>query len=245
MEFSLEFELITLLVIAAVTVSQAIFGVGILLWGTPIFLLLGKDFPQTLELLLPLSLLLSAVQFIPNREKIDRSLLSQFLLYSLLGIILGLSFIISYNVKVDLLVAIILCSSVLFKLQFFSEVIINLKRKHDKAFMFLIGLVHGVSNLGGPLLVLRVSLEGLEKDKYRALTAAIYFIFAATQLLVLSFKINHLEISLIYPTVVIGTYVISNRYIFKNIKQSNFDKLITILLLCMGSLLLFKLVSGL
>ena len=62
MIFSNEFDILTLAILAGITISQSLFGVGILLWGTPIFLLLGETFVQTLTLLLPLSLMVSLLQ---------------------------------------------------------------------------------------------------------------------------------------------------------------------------------------
>ena len=42
MIFSTEIDILTLAVIAGITISQSLFGIGILLWGTPIFLLLEE-----------------------------------------------------------------------------------------------------------------------------------------------------------------------------------------------------------
>jgi len=38
---------------------QSLFGVGLLLFGTPVFLLLGNNFESTLTLILPVSIIIS------------------------------------------------------------------------------------------------------------------------------------------------------------------------------------------
>ena len=74
MIFSTEIDILTLAIIAGITISQSLFGVGILLWGTPIFLLLGENFIQTLTLLLPLSLMISFLQILQRLDKINKNI---------------------------------------------------------------------------------------------------------------------------------------------------------------------------
>ena len=78
MIFSIEIDILTLAIIAGITISQSLFGVGILLWGTPIFLLLGENFIQTLTLLLPLSLMISFLQILPRFDKINKNIFTRF-----------------------------------------------------------------------------------------------------------------------------------------------------------------------
>ena len=107
MIFSTEFDILTLAILAGITISQSLFGVGILLWGTPIFLLLGENFIQTLTLLLPLSLMVSFLQVLPRLDKIDRNIFTRFLKYSLPGIFVGLNVILIYSPDINLVVGII------------------------------------------------------------------------------------------------------------------------------------------
>ena len=59
MDFFLESLILLVLIII-----QSIFGIGLLLFGTPTFLLLGYDFLNTLNFLLPISIIISFLQFI-------------------------------------------------------------------------------------------------------------------------------------------------------------------------------------
>ena len=49
-------ELIIVIVLCA---FQSVFGVGLLLFGTPFFLMIGYDFISTLTIILPVSVLIS------------------------------------------------------------------------------------------------------------------------------------------------------------------------------------------
>ena len=42
-----------LIIIVGLIIVQSVFGVGLLLFGTPSFLLLGYDFPNTINILMP------------------------------------------------------------------------------------------------------------------------------------------------------------------------------------------------
>ncbi len=62
--------LIVILVVAFFSIVQSLFGVGLLVFGTPTFLLLGASYVESVGYLLPSSLLLSALQSHGFRDKI-------------------------------------------------------------------------------------------------------------------------------------------------------------------------------
>ena len=72
-------EIITLL---ALIVIQSIFGVGLLLFGTPSFLVMGYDFANTINILMPVSITISFLQF--YRSKVtDRNFIKSYNIYCL------------------------------------------------------------------------------------------------------------------------------------------------------------------
>jgi len=71
-----------LLAIIVVSVIQSIFGVGILLFGTPILLLLGYEFVEALGVLLPVSIAVNALQFVRHYDDLDTSFYKNILLYT-------------------------------------------------------------------------------------------------------------------------------------------------------------------
>ena len=54
------------------SVLQSIFGTGILLFGTPVLLMLGNNFQTTLTILLPASILVNCFQLRNNFKNIDQ-----------------------------------------------------------------------------------------------------------------------------------------------------------------------------
>ena len=56
---------------------QSIFGVGLLLFGTPTFLILNYSLSETLFLLLPISFTISLIQFLKSNVK-DRIFINKF-----------------------------------------------------------------------------------------------------------------------------------------------------------------------
>ena len=62
-----------IIIIILLSIFQSIFGVGLLVIGTPVFLQLGYDFFTVLNILLPFSIIISFLQY-----KTDKSIHSQF-----------------------------------------------------------------------------------------------------------------------------------------------------------------------
>ena len=66
-----------IIIILALITIQSIFGVGLLLFGTPSFLLLGYDFANTINILMPVSITISALQFFKSKIS-DRNFINQY-----------------------------------------------------------------------------------------------------------------------------------------------------------------------
>ena len=58
-----------IIVISFLVLVQSIFGIGLLLFGTPTFILLGYSYAETLSILLPNSILISLMQTIFTKKK--------------------------------------------------------------------------------------------------------------------------------------------------------------------------------
>ena len=54
-------------ILFSLVIFQSLFGVGLLLFGTPIFLLLGNNFESTLILILPVSITISLLQLLYHK----------------------------------------------------------------------------------------------------------------------------------------------------------------------------------
>lgn len=90
------------------TVIQSLFGVGILLFGTPLLLLLGYDFSYTLSVLLPISIAINLLQVVKHYQFINLDLYKNILLYSIPFIVFFLFIITNIKVNIGLLIGLFL-----------------------------------------------------------------------------------------------------------------------------------------
>jgi len=58
-----------LLTVVSTSVIQSVFGVGVLLFGTPLLLLLGYEFVDALGVLLPVSIAISTLQVLRHYKR--------------------------------------------------------------------------------------------------------------------------------------------------------------------------------
>ena len=71
------------LTIIVISIVQSIFGVGVLLFGTPLLMLYNYDFTIALLILLPISIVISFLQIFKNIKYIDFVFYGRFLIYSI------------------------------------------------------------------------------------------------------------------------------------------------------------------
>jgi uncharacterized protein len=220
---------------------QSLFGVGLLVFGTPTLLLLGYPFESTIACLLPASVAISVVQTLNGRSYLQ-DLKKDLVIYCVPFIVLGLALVLSVRaVDMKLVVGIMLVCTGFMRChettkQFLAERI----RRHRKLYMMSMGLIHGLSNMGGGLLTVFVSASNTEKQTIRANIAFGYLIFASTQLTVLAFlspaafSLN----SLILPVVSLLTYATVGQLLYMKSPKAVYQQLITVLVLAYGCILI-------
>ena len=133
------------------TVIQSLFGVGILLFGTPLLLLLGYDFSYTLSVLLPISIAINMLQVVKHYTYIDLRLYKNVLLYSIPFIILFLFIITSIQINIALIIGIFLIFVAAKSISPRIEQSLTAIIQYEKIYLVLMGIVHGITNLGGSL----------------------------------------------------------------------------------------------
>jgi hypothetical protein len=164
---------------------QSLFGVGILLFGTPLLLLLGYDFSYTLSVLLPISIAINLLQVVKHYHLINLDLYKNILLYSIPFIVFFLFIITNIKVNIGLLIGLFLIFVAL--KNFFPRIEQSLRTmiRYEKLYLMMMGIVHGITNLGGSLLTALVHEQGHSKNITRVTIAICYATFAAFQLLTL------------------------------------------------------------
>ncbi len=235
----LHIELSIYFIIILTSIIQSLFGVGVLVFGTPLLLIAGLNFVETLNILLPISMVINLFQFLTNRDFIDKKLLENlfFIVLPLISItlFLGIQFI---QMNLSLAVGCVLIFIAL--LNYFKIDFINLI--NEKIYFSIMSIIHGLTNLGGALLVGIISSKKFNKIKTRTNISFFYFSFAFIQLITLS--INDLLIwkvdNLIYLVMGCTLFALTERFIFVKIKETLFVYLTNILLFFLGLLLIIK-----
>ena len=172
----------TLIIILVLSIFQTIAGVGILVLGTPIFLLMGLEMIEVMSLLLPLSMLNSVINLFylsQNKKniKIDEKIKNYFFFICLPGIFFGLFFLKKFSnlINFNLLVCIVIWVVLFF---YFLKNKNNLKliNKFKKSIIFFTGFVHGVTNSGGSLLSMLI-IKSFNKNVNYIRYQIIFFYF--------------------------------------------------------------------
>ena len=236
MIIDLSFEYIVALIILVSMLTQLLFGVGVLLWGTPSLILLGYEFTTALSLLLPISLGISGLQVGKNSQHINKKEIWGFIKLSLPLVVFGLIAVIKLDINVEWFVFGALGVGGLLRLTTFK--ILSDRVVNFKDFMLpVIGIVHGISNLGGALLVIWASQINKTKLGLRSTVAACYLLLALFQIVTLMIYIDELTVFLSYFVFGIVLYVILDKFILSSIKDDVFDILLTIAIFSMAFLI--------
>ena len=223
---------------------QSLFGVGVLLLGTPWMLLLGMTFPDALQLLLPISLTISLLQLSRDHKHIDRVILQRIVVLTLPAIGLALWATTYWSPSLEVFVAILV---LMFSLQ---DRVVPIRRslkqilKFQRSYFTVMGLVHGASNLGGSMLTALTFGKGLDKNVVRATIAAGYTLFAIVQLTTLYLAGINWEIDFgIGAGVMISgamTFWITERCIFQRFDSKRYRIGLEALLIITGLLLMLS-----
>ena len=233
-------DIIELLIIILLSIFQSVFGIGLLLIGTPTFLLIGYNFFDVLNLLLPFSITISLLQVIYSKE-INSKFNKKILLYCIPALILALSILVKYENDIDF---ILLISSTII---FFS--IINLSKFKNTIFdnnkrinlgLIILGLIHGFTNLGGSLFTLICANINKQKKIIRQNIASGYLIFGTVQLLFINIFYKTLTVSnLYYLYIPIISFFIA-QYFYNKINNELFSKILNITILLYGTYMLLN-----
>lgn len=211
---------------------QSLFGVGILLFGTPILLILGFDYQDALLNLLPASAALSWSQVWDSRhEKLDGNYRRLFFVLCLPALALGMLSTQYLNLGLEVKIFVTLMLFVAFVLR--TSVSLRVKtsrfmKRHLKLALTSMGLIHGLSNMGGSVLSPLVSSLYPEKNKVLAGISFDYAFMASFQLLIL-FLIQGQELRMQYfggAVVALAVRYLIGKRVFEFARDESYQKLI-------------------
>jgi len=223
--------MIELTVIAVFSVVQSLFGIGLLVFGTPTLLLLGFPFDHTLAVLLPASLAISVLQVLIS-PRVEVAFARSFVIWCLvpIGVTLALVFWLQLQSGLNLVVALALAAFVAQRwLPQRGEVARRWVAQHERTCLLLMGVVHGLSNLGGGLLTIFAASRRREKVQIRGLISFCYAGMATSQLIVLAWL--HSELfgwrQLVYAAISSCVFLIVGQRVFRGVSNPLFEWLLT------------------
>jgi hypothetical protein len=233
--------LITIFITAIV---QSIFGTGVLLFGTPILLIFGYNFQIALIILLPTSVLINFFQLKTGFGQIDFKFYKRLFLFSIPLIVLFLYVSNSISINIHLFIGVFLILLSLKENIVYIQNLIKLLIQYEPLYLIFMGMIHGLTNLGGALLSVIVFNNNLTKESKRATIAISYLTFAIFQIMTLTAVLYPNEILnknyFIYWILGPGIFFIVEKYVFFRIDEKKYGYYSNYFLFAIGLVLLAK-----
>lgn len=214
-----------IIIIFFVALLQSVFGVGVLLVGTPLLILVGYSYFDVLSLTLPTSLIISLSQVIKHYKHINISLFIKSFPIVIIMIILGMFFARYLGSLVGIIMGFFLFLTS-FKSIANSILPSNSSGKRLSIVIFFMCLIQGTTSLGGAILPSVVSQKCNEKEQKLGTTAAIYVLFQLTQIAFIWLNNYQFDFSKTGICMIIGfvSYALIGKKLFQAIKSDGYEK---------------------
>jgi hypothetical protein len=217
-----------LIAIPLLAVVQSVFGVGLLLFGTPLLLLFGYPYTELLYILLPASLTLSLLQ-IRFDHAVRLREAAGFAIWTVWAIAagMGMSLLVLHNVDIRLPVAALLAATGLLRMSARARLALRrLCARLGRPALAGIALIHGMTNMGGGLLAAYAGARSEVKNEMHRTISIVYALFAGSQLVVLC--ILHgppaLDLRLLSSTCGVAlAYLLLGRRVYRGVSDSRYQ----------------------
>lgn len=234
-----------MLTVAITAVIQSMFGAGVLLFGTPLLLLLGFPFVKVLTVLLPISLTINLLQIAKHHTQIDFAFYRKVLVLTLPPIAIFLFLITHVRINIGLIMGPFLLLIAMKELSTAAGRFVDRLMRYETAYFVVMGIIHGVSSLGGSLLTALVHHKRYPKDVARVTVAASYATFALIQLLTLSlFNSQQIDLpvydNVIYLTTGVLIFALTDETLYRQIDREKYRRIFAGFLALSGLILFMK-----
>lgn len=227
-----------IIVIFFVALLQSIFGVGVLLVGTPVLMLAGYSYFEVLSLTLPTSLIISLSQVIKHYKFINVTIFKKAFPIVVTMIIIGMYLAKYLGAYVGIIMGLFLF---LTSFKFTVNAILppHSSNKRVSVVIFLMCLIQGTTSLGGAILPSVVGQKCNTKEEKLATTAAIYVLFQLTQITFILLNKYQFDFSRTGVCVLIGfvSYSLIGKNLFQAIKSEGYAKYLRIFIRVVAVLL--------
>jgi len=238
----MSFEVVFVIVVTAFI--QSIFGVGVLLFGTPLLLLLGYGFIDAIIILLPISISINLIQIVKDYRSVDFDFYKKILIFTIPFVIVFLFLVTQVQINIGFIVGIFLLVVAVKDYSHTVKRCIDFTMSYEKTYFSIMGIVHGLTNLGGSLLTAIVHSKDYTKHITRVTVAISYATFAVFQILTLLISGLNVEIQLvgtgIYVLVAVTIFTLTEKFVFMEIDNEKYSKYFAVFLFATGVLLIVK-----
>jgi uncharacterized membrane protein YfcA len=238
----MSFEVVIVIVVTAFI--QSIFGVGVLLFGTPLLLLLGYGFIDAIIILLPISISINLIQIVKDYRSVDFDFYKKILIFTIPFVIVFLFLVTQVQINIGFIVGIFLLVVAVKDYSHTVKRFIDFTMSYEKTYFSIMGIVHGLTNLGGSLLTAIVHSKDYTKHITRVTVAISYATFAVFQILTLLISRLNVEIQLvgtgIYVLIAVTIFTLTEKFVFMEIDNEKYSKYFAVFLFATGVLLILK-----
>jgi len=230
-----------LMTVVVTSFIQSIFGVGVLLFGTPLLLLQGYDFVHAVIVLLPISVSINLIQIAKDYRSVDLDFYKNILIYTIPFVVIFLFVVTRLTLNIGMIIGVFLLfvAATNYSLKVYK--VMKFLLRYEKVYFVTMGIVHGLTNLGGSLLTAIVHSKEYEKHKTRVTIAVSYATFATFQILTLLISGPSVDIGLsgigIYLIVGMTIFILTETIVYVDINNENYSKYFAVFLLLSGVLL--------
>ena len=233
-----------LITVVITSFIQSIFGVGVLLFGTPLLLLQGYDFVHAVIVLIPISVSINLIQIARDYRSVDLGFYKRILIYTIPFVVISLLFVTRFNINISIIIGIFLLFVAAKDYSLKVNKGVKILVRYEKAYFIGMGIVHGLTNLGGSLLTAVVHSKEYEKNITRVTVAVSYATFAIFQILTLLGSGYNVGARLsgigIYLVVGIAIFALTEKMVYMDIENDSYTKYFAVFLFVSGILLCVK-----
>jgi hypothetical protein len=228
--------------VAIFSIVQSIFGVGLLVFGTPTLLLLDLPFNLVLGYLLPCSIVISALQLATSGGLTLEPIRRRFLVYTAPAVLAAtiVTLAIGSLHQIRFAVGVMLLFTAVTRIGPMRTILERFVRAHGRPLLVGLGVIHGLSNLGGGILTAIVGSTFSDKAAIRRHVAFAYGTMASLQLAVVMLSAHpHLrwQLWLVLPALAAVTYLVLGQRAFRSTPQGPYQFGLTGLILSFGIIL--------
>ena len=232
-------QIIILLIITSAI--QSLFGVGVLLLGTPVLLLLGYPFIESLLILLPVSVSINILQISKDYRHVDYKFYKNIVIITIPLIMLFLFLVEKINLDVSFGIGLFL---IIISVQNYVKIVkkyLDIWLSYNRYFFVFMGVIHGLTNLGGSLLTAKIYNTDMNRLEKRSTVAISYMTFAVFQIIAI-LSLNYIPnlSNLYYILTGVSTYLVVNKVVFQKITNASYDMLFAFFLFVSGTSLIVK-----